>query len=77
MEKRLSQLKPGEKGTIVRVKGGALGKRLSDMGAVRGALVEVVRVAPLGDPIEVEIKGYKMVLRKEDAGEVQVCVLGV
>ena len=47
------------------------------MGAVRGALVEVVRVAPLGDPIEVEIKGYKMVLRKEDAGEVQVCVLGV
>ncbi|RLA96323.1 MAG: DtxR family transcriptional regulator, partial [Deltaproteobacteria bacterium] len=65
---RLKDLEPGKKGRITAVKGkGGLRKRLLDMGIVPGALVEMERVAPLGDPVEVRVKGYHLSLRKEEA----------
>lgn len=71
--KTLNQLKPGESATIVKVGGeGPLRSRILDMGVVRGADIEVVRVAPLGDPVEFLIKGYNLSLRKSEAQHVQV-----
>jgi len=73
MSVALTNLKPGEKGLIERVSGdGAVRRRIRDMGATTGAEVEVVRVAPLGDPIDVRIKGYHLALRKKEAGEILV-----
>jgi len=69
----LDQLKPGEKAKIVRVGGtGGVARRIADMGVVRGTPVEVMRVAPLGDPIQVKVKGYDLSLRKEEAAAIRV-----
>jgi ferrous iron transport protein A len=69
----LSDLRPGERGTIAKVGGkGAVHRRILDMGVVPGAEVEVLRVAPLGDPVEVKIKGYNLSLRKGEAKEIEV-----
>jgi DtxR family Mn-dependent transcriptional regulator len=69
----LRDLQPGSKATIVKIKGrGATKKRMTDMGVTRGSLVEVERVAPLGDPIEVKIRGYHLSIRKEDAVGIEV-----
>ena len=71
--KLLSELKAGEKGTIVRVEGkGGIHRRILDMGAVAGTVVEVRGVAPLGDPMEVSLKGYNLSLRKEEASGIKV-----
>jgi Fe2+ transport system protein FeoA len=45
---------------------------MADMGMVRGATVEVVKVAPLGDPIEVKVKGYNLSLRKDEAAAITI-----
>jgi Fe2+ transport system protein FeoA len=69
----LRDLKPGSKATILKVNGRSMAKkRMTDMGVTRGSLVEVERIAPLGDPIEVKIKGYHLSIRKEDAGDIAV-----
>ena len=69
----LSEMKPNEKGTILKVgAGGAIRRRILDMGVVAGSEVEVERVAPLGDPIELKIKGYHLSLRKEEAARIQI-----
>ena len=69
----LSQLKPKERGTIVKVGGGGpVHRRILDMGVVPGTEVEVVKVAPLGDPVELMIRGYHLSLRKEEAREILV-----
>ncbi len=69
----LSELKPGESSRIVRVgKMGALRRRIVDMGAVSGTKVTMVKVAPLGDPMEVKIKGYSLTLRKKEAEAITV-----
>jgi DtxR family transcriptional regulator, Mn-dependent transcriptional regulator len=69
----LKELKPGEKGLIEKLAGGgAVKRRMADMGATKGTLVEVVRVAPMGDPVEVKIKGYHLSLRKEEAADIAV-----
>jgi len=71
--KTLNQLKPGERATIVKVGGqGPVRRRILDMGVVRGAEIKVVRVAPLGDPVEFLIKGYNLSLRKSEAQQIQV-----
>ena len=71
--KLLSELEPGEKGMIVRVGGtGSIHQRLLDMGVVAGTSVEVVRAAPLGDPIEIKLKGYNLTLRKKEAANIEV-----
>ena len=73
MSKLLNELKPKEKGRIIRVEGeGGIHRRLLDMGLVAGSIVEVERLAPLGEPIEVKVKGCHLALRKEEAAKVQV-----
>ena len=70
---RLSELKTGERGVIVKVNGhGGFRKRIIEMGFVRGNKVKVVLNAPLRDPIEYEIIGYKISLRREQAEKIQV-----
>ena len=69
----LNQLKPGERATVVKVGGhGPARRRMMDMGLVSGTEVTVVRVAPLGDPIEFEVKGYNLSLRKGEASDITV-----
>lgn len=69
----LAQVQPGQKSAIVKITGaGGVRRRLLDMGATAGTLVEVERVAPFGDPIEVKIKGYHLTLRKDEAERIVV-----
>jgi DtxR family Mn-dependent transcriptional regulator len=69
----LAGLKPKQKGVVVRIeRRGPISKRLADMGVGRGTLVEVKRVAPLGDPIDVKMKGYHLSLRKDEATSIIV-----
>jgi ferrous iron transport protein A len=73
----LARLKPGEKGRITAI--GAIGplrRRLMDMGVLVGEEVRVLKVAPLGDPIEVKIKSYSLSLRKKEAEGIGVEVTG-
>ena len=70
---RLSELKTGERGVIVKVNGhGGFRKRIIEMGFVRGSRVKVILNAPLRDPIEYEIIGYKISLRREEAAKIEV-----
>jgi Fe2+ transport system protein FeoA len=67
----LRELKPGQKGKVVKILGsGSIHRRILDMGIVKGTEIEVERVAPLGDPIEVKVKGYHLSLRKEEAANI-------
>jgi Fe2+ transport system protein FeoA len=71
--KKLGELKKGDKGKIVKISGsGNVHKRLMDMGLVSGSEIEMQRVAPLGDPIEIKVKGYNLSLRKEEASSITV-----
>ena len=71
--KLLSQLTVGEKGVIVAVNGeGAIRRRLFDMGRTPGAEVYLRKKAPLGDPIEIAIRGYELTLRKAEAAHVEI-----
>lgn len=77
MEKRLSELEPGERGIITRVEGsGALRRRLLDMGLVKGTEISVIRRAPLGDPVEFLLKGYNLSLRKKEGDNIYVLIKG-
>ena len=70
---RLSDLKTGERGIIVKVSGhGSFRKRITEMGFIKGKEVRVILNAPLKDPIEYEIIGYKISLRREEAEEIEV-----
>lgn len=76
MEKTLEQCKIGESGKIVGVGGeGRLRRRLFDMGVTPGAEVTLRRRAPLGDPIEVTLRGYELTLRRTEAALVTVEVI--
>lgn len=71
--KCLKDLKPGEKGVIIKIAGeGAVKRRLMDMGVTKGAEVLVRKVAPLGDPMEVHIRGYELTFRKSEAENIFV-----
>lgn len=68
MEKLLKDLKIGEEGIVKRVGGdGAVRRRLFDMGVTPGAPVMMRKLAPLGDPVEVTLRGYELTLRKNEA----------
>ena len=70
---KLSQLHTGERGVIVKVNGhGGFRKRIKEMGFVKGNKVKVILNAPLRDPIEYEIIGYKISLRREQADKIEV-----
>ena len=70
--KTLYDLKPGESGVILSVgnQSGAVKRRLVDMGLTPGTTVKVTKVAPLGDPLEVTLRGYELSLRKADAAQI-------
>ena len=69
----LDQLKPGTRATVTRLTAtGAIGQRLSEMGLIAGATVKVVRTAPLGDPLEIELEDYFLSLRKAEARTIEV-----
>ncbi|MBO5277588.1 MAG: ferrous iron transport protein A [Clostridia bacterium] len=71
--KLLSQLSIGESATVVAVNGeGAIRRRLFDMGITPGAEVYLRKKAPLGDPIEISLRGYELTLRKAEASHVEV-----
>ncbi|MBX7255113.1 MAG: ferrous iron transport protein A [Candidatus Hydrogenedentes bacterium] len=69
----LNQLRPGDRGVVQGLLGdSSLHQRLQEMGVIEGAEVEVVRIAPLGDPIEIIVQGYHLSLRKAEAAFVEV-----
>ena len=73
MKKLLSKMEIGESGTIVKVSGeGAIRRRLFDMGVTPRAKVFFRKKAPLGDPIEITLRGYELTLRKAEAAFVEV-----
>lgn len=70
---KLSELCPGKRGRIAFVSGqGAIRKRLLEMGMTSDTRLEVVRIAPMGDPMQIKIRGYNLSLRKSEAENVEV-----
>lgn len=71
--KTLKQVKVGDTAKIVKLHGeGAVKRRIMDMGITKGTDVHIRKVAPLGDPIEVTVRGYELSLRKADADLIEV-----
>ncbi len=71
--KTLHDVKVGQTVTVVKLEGeGALRRRIMDMGITKGTSIYVRKVAPLGDPIEVNVRGYELSLRKDDAKMIMV-----
>ncbi len=69
----LDQVSPGGKAQVVSLAGdGVVKKRIAEMGITKGSVLEVERVAPLGDPLDIKVKGYRLSLRKEEAARVVV-----
>lgn len=63
----------GETVTVTKLHGaGAVKRRIMDMGLTKGAQIFVRKVAPLGDPVEITVRGYELSLRKDDAGMVEI-----
>lgn len=73
MVKSLSNLQPGERGIVTKVSGsGPIHRRIIDMGIVPGTTLKVEKFAPLGDPMEIKVKGFNLSLRKMEADTIQV-----
>ena len=71
--KTLREVKVGDTVRVVRIHGeGAVKRRIMDMGITRGVEVFVRKLAPLGDPVEVNVRGYELSLRKVDAEMIEV-----
>lgn len=71
--KTLKQAKIGETVKVVKLHGeGAIKRRIMDMGITRGTEIYIRKVAPLGDPIEVTVRGYELSLRKVDADMIEI-----
>jgi len=71
--KTLRQTGVGDTVTVVKLHGeGAVKRRIMDMGITRGTSVSIRKVAPLGDPIEVTVRGYELSIRKADAEMIEV-----
>ena len=69
----LDSAKPGDTVTVAKLLGqGATKRRIMDMGLTKGTPVFVRKVAPLGDPVEVTVRGYELSLRKEEASHVEI-----
>lgn len=68
MEKKLNEFSPGQRGVVLRIAGeGSIRRRLFDMGVTPGADITLRKLAPLGDPVEVTLRGYELTLRKSEA----------
>ena len=71
--KTLHDVKVGETVTVVKLHGeGAVKRRIMDMGITKGVTVYVRKVAPLGDPVEVNVRGYELSIRKADAEMIEI-----
>ena len=71
LNKNLKEFKPGEKGTVLKVTAeGRIRRRLFDMGVTPGAEIIMRKAAPLGDPIQITVRGYELTLRKSEAENV-------
>lgn len=71
--KTLREVKIGQTAKIVKLHGeGAIKRRIMDMGLTKGVEVYVRKVAPLGDPVEITVRGYELSLRKADAESIEV-----
>lgn len=69
----LSEVKPGQTVKVVRLNGeGAVKRRIMDMGLTNGTEVAVRKIAPLGDPIELTVRGYELSIRKDEAAAIEV-----
>lgn len=70
---RLDEVKPGTVAVVEGVRGeGAVRRRILDMGILKGVRIQVIKVAPLGDPIEVKLRNYSLSLRKSEAEWIDV-----
>ena len=70
----LKDIRVGETATVVKLHGeGAVRRRIMDMGITKNVEVFVRKMAPLGDPIEIRVRGYELSLRKADAEMIEVC----
>lgn len=70
--KTLRQAKVGDTVTVVKLHGeGAVKRRIMDMGITKGVTVHIRKVAPLGDPVEVNVRGFELSLRKADADMIE------
>lgn len=75
MKLTLRDLKPGQEGTVVSIgEKGPMRRRIMDMGVTPGTSIKVIKVAPLGDPIEVNIRGYELSLRKNEAENIRIAI---
>lgn len=72
---RLSELRPGERGTILQFENAELELKLMEMGCIPGEEVVVEQIAPLGDPISIRIAGYSLSMRKNEAKQVIVSII--
>lgn len=73
---KMKDLKPGQKGKVLKISAqGAANKRLVEMGVTVGSVIEVERVAPLGDPVDIKVKGYHLSLRKNEAEGIEIELL--
>ncbi len=71
--KTLRQSRPGDTVRVVRLHGqGAVKRRIMDMGITKGTVIQVRKVAPLGDPVEITVRGYELSIRKADGEMVEV-----
>ncbi|MBR2715490.1 MAG: ferrous iron transport protein A [Ruminococcus sp.] len=71
--KTLKDIKVGESTTVIKLNGqGAIKRRIMDMGITKGVKIDVCKVAPFGDPLEVKVRGYQLSLRKADAEMIEV-----
>ena len=71
--KTLREIKIGSSAKVVKIHGeGAIRRRIMDMGITRGVEIKVRKVAPLGDPLEITVRGYELSLRKADATMIEV-----
>lgn len=69
----LRDLKPGQQGKVIGVTAtGAMKRRIMDMGVTPGVEIKVIKTAPLGDPVEVHVRGYELSMRKDEAAQIQV-----
>ena len=75
MSKKLSELRPGQKGIIERVNSIDLELKLMEMGCLPGEAISMEQIAPLGDPVSVQVSGYRLSLRMDEAQYILVDII--
>ena len=74
---KLSELEVGQRAKVLKIKeeNKAIRRHLLDMGVTRGVEITIKKIAPMGDPIDISLRGYELCIRKEDLKEIEVKVL--